>query len=111
MSLNTEQLESFEQVSFWYNKTAGKIAKRYYRGVGQEKELRYAQAVALAVPETEEIDRRYKQVLGGTCSVDHFKQAVSDWFYKVKNEMDAVDKEARKAGELWCDYHDKRQEE
>lgn len=111
MSLNTEQVQSFAKASFWYNKTVGKIAKRYQRGIGQEKEARYARAVAEAMQETEEIDRRYKQVLGGTCSVDHFKQAVSDWFYKVKNGMDAVDKAAKEAGEPWCDFHDKREEE
>lgn len=111
MSLNTEQLKLFAKASFWYNKTVGKIAKRYHRGIGQDKEARYARAVAYAIQETDEIDRRYKQVLSGDCSVDHFKQAVSDWFYKVKNEMDAIDKAARKAGEPWCDFHDKRQED
>jgi len=111
MNLNTEQLESFEKVSFWYNKAVGKIAKRYHRGIGQDKEARYAKAVALAIEETEEIDRRYSQVLGGACSVDHFKQSVSDWFYKVKNGMDAVDKAAKEAKEPWCDYHDERKKE
>ncbi len=111
MSLNTEQLELFEKASFWYNKAAGKIAKRYHKGIAQKKEARYAKAVALAIEETDEIDRRYKQVLGGTCSVAHFKKAISAWFHKVKNEMDAVDKEARKTGEPWCDYHDKKEED
>lgn len=109
MSLNTEQLESFEKASFWYNRAVGKISRKYHRGIEQEKESRYAEVVAAAIQEREEIDRRYKQVLSGTCSVDHFKQSISDWFYKVKRGMDDVDKAARKAGEPWCDLEYKRE--
>lgn len=108
MTLNEKQLEQFTAVSHWYEKASGKISKRYYRGIGQKKETRYAEAVVSASLETEEIDKRYKMVLEGTCSIDQFKKAVSDWFFKVKKGMDEVDIAARKAGEPWCDYEDNR---
>lgn len=110
MSLNTEELARFEAASQWYNKAVGKISKRYYRGVHQKKETRYAEAVAAATLETEEIDIRYQMVLNGACTIDQFKDAIADWFYKVKKGMDAVDVAARKAGEPWCDFYDKRKE-
>ena len=108
MSLNKEQTEKLGRASYWYNKTAEKISRRYHRGIGQKKEERYARVLVEASEDNEEIDIRFKQVLKGTCSIDHFKQSISDWFFKVKNGWDAVDKEARKAKEPWCDYEDKR---
>jgi len=110
MSFNTEELIRFEEASHWYNKAVGKIAKRYHRGILQEKEFRYADVVASATLETEEIDIRYQMVLNGACTIDQFKDAIADWFYKVKKGMDAVDVDARKRGEKWCDFYDKREE-
>jgi len=110
MSLNADQLERFEAASHWYNKAVGKIANRYHRGIQQKKETRYAEVVASATLETEEIDIRYQMVLNGACNIDQFKDAIADWFYKVKKGMDAVDVAARKDGEPWCDFYDKRQE-
>ena len=110
MSLNTEELIRFEEASHWYKKAVGKIANRYQRGIRQEKEVRYAEAVATATLESEEIDIRYQMVLNGACTIDQFKDAIADWFYKVKKGMDAVDMAARAAGEPWCDLYDKRHE-
>jgi len=111
MSLNKEQVSRFEAAAHWYKKASGKISKRYYRGVRQKKETRYAEVVVSASELTEEIDKRYKLVLKGECGIDEFKEAISDWFYKVKNGMDAVDLAAREAGEPWCDFYDEREEE
>lgn len=111
MSLSNEQIETFKGVAHWYNKASGKIARRYHRGIRQKKEVRYAEVVASAIQETDEIEKRYKLVLDGKCTMDQFKEAISDWFYKVKNGMDAVDLAAREAGEPWCDFYDEREEE
>lgn len=109
MSLNNEQIQTFKDVAHWYNKASGKIARRYHNGIRQQKETRYAEVVASAIQETDEIEKRYKLVLDGNCTIDQFKEAVADWFYKVKNGMDAVDVAARKAGEPWCDFYDERE--
>ena len=89
--LNEGQLERFGEVSHWYEKAVGKIAKRYARGVKQNKESRYAEAVAKALEETEEIDEKYHKVINGECTVEEFKESISKWFYKVKEGMDEAD--------------------
>ena len=105
-TLNKKELKKFKEATRWYEKASNKIAKKYHKGIGQEKEKRYAEAVALATEETRKIDERYKEVISGDCTVECFKEAVSDWFYKVKEGMDAIDAEAREAGEPFCDYED-----
>ena len=77
--------------------------------MGQDKGSLYAEAVALAIPETDEIENRYKKVLSGDCAISEFKEAVSDWFYKVKNRMDEIDKSERESGNNpWWGYEDNR---
>lgn len=88
---NKEQLAKFKEVAYWYEKAVSKITKRYARGVEQNKESRYAEAVAKAIGETEEIDERYQKAIDGNCTVEEFKESVSKWFYKVKEGMDDAD--------------------
>ena len=89
--LNEEQLVRFKEAANWYGKAVGKITKRYARGIGQNKENRYAEAVAKAIEETEEIDEKYRKVIDGDCTVEEFKESISKWFYKVKEGMDEAD--------------------
>jgi len=109
-TLNEVQVDLFSKALHWYEKATKKIVKRYARGMGQGKRALYSEAVALAAPETEEIGKLYKEVLSGDCSVPKFKEAISVWFYKVKEKMDAIDISEREPGKnLWCDYEDNRE--
>jgi len=109
-TLNEEQIGLFHKALHWYEKATNKISRRYARGIQQGKSVLYAEAVALAVPETEEIETRYKKVLSGDCSISKFKEAISEWFYKVKEKMDEADTSEREPGKnLWCDYKDERE--
>jgi len=107
-TLNEEQISRFNDAIHWYEKATDKIAKRYAKGIPQKKEQRYAEAVAVATEETEEIEEYYKKVLSGDCAVEEFKERIKIWFFKVRDGMNDVDAAAREAKEPWCDYEDKR---
>jgi len=107
-TFNEEQLNRFKEAIHWYEKATEKISRRYDKGMKQGKDRLYTEAVAKAVGETEEIEKYYKLVINGDCTIGEFKERIKVWFFKVKEGMDDADVAFRKTGALFADYEDRR---